>query len=113
MLAFALAALSAVLFGAMAVAIRLSFRPGSDPEALSLATTAGALVVCLVLAAPFLGGLTWHGVWPFLAAGALAPRPPPGAFLRGPPPRAGRPHAPPRTGKNTLNSPPRHKSHAP
>ena len=73
MLAFALAALSAVLFGAMAVAIRASFRPGSDPEAVSLATTAGALVVCLVLAAPFLGGLTWHGVWPFLAAGLVAP----------------------------------------
>ena len=73
MLAFALAALSAVLFGAMAVAIRVSFRPGSDPEAVSLATTAGALVVCLVLAAPFLGGLTWHGVWPFLAAGLVAP----------------------------------------
>jgi drug/metabolite transporter (DMT)-like permease len=72
-LAFALAAASAVLFGAMAVAIRASFRPGSDPEAVSLATTSGALVVCLVLAAPFLGGLTWHGVWPFLVAGLVAP----------------------------------------
>ena len=71
MLAFALAALSAVLFGAMAVAIRASFRPGVDPEAVSLATTAGALAVCLVLAAPFLGGLTWHGVWPFLVAGLV------------------------------------------
>src|SRR5947208_11531722 len=57
----------------MAVAIRASFRPGSDPEAVSLATTAGALAVCLVLAAPFLGGLTWHGVWPFLVAGLVAP----------------------------------------
>ena len=73
MLAFVLAAVSAVLFGAMAVAIRASFRPGSDPEAVSFATTAGALVVCLVLAAPFLGGLTWHGVWPFLVAGLVAP----------------------------------------
>ena len=73
MLAFVLAAASAVLFGAMAVAIRASFRPGVDPEAVSLATTAGALAVCLVLAAPFLGGLTWHGVWPFLAAGLVAP----------------------------------------
>src|SRR5919197_5010858 len=73
MLAFVLAAASAVLFGAMAVAIRASFRPGSDPEAVSLGTTAGALVVCLVLAAPFLGGLTWHGVWPFLVAGLVAP----------------------------------------
>jgi drug/metabolite transporter (DMT)-like permease len=72
-LAFALAALSAVLFGAMAVAIRVSFRPGVDPETVSLATTAGALAVCLVLAAPFLGGLTWHGVWPFLVAGLVAP----------------------------------------
>src|SRR5438105_11434337 len=57
----------------MAVAIRASCRPGSDPEAVSLATTAGALLVCLVLAAPFLGGLTWHGVWPFLVAGLVAP----------------------------------------
>lgn len=73
MLALALAALSAVLFGAMAVAIRASFRPGSDPEAVSLATTGGALLVCLVLAAPFTGGLTWHGVWPFLVAGLVAP----------------------------------------
>lgn len=73
MLAFALAALSAVLFGAMAVAIRLSFRRDSDPEAVALATTGGALLVCLVLAAPYLGGLTWHGVWPFLAAGLVAP----------------------------------------
>src|SRR5919198_6634416 len=73
MLAFVLAAVSAVLFGAMAVAIRASFRPGSDPEAVSLGATAGALVVCLVLAAPFLGGLTWHGVWPFLVAGLVAP----------------------------------------
>src|ERR671935_1442482 len=57
----------------MAVAIRASFGPGSDPEAVSLATTAGALVVCLAFAAPFLGGLTWHGVWPFLVAGLVAP----------------------------------------
>src|SRR5919197_693912 len=57
----------------MAVTIRASFRPGVDPEAVSLATTAGALAVCLVLAAPFLGGLAWHGVWPFLVAGLVAP----------------------------------------
>jgi drug/metabolite transporter (DMT)-like permease len=72
-LAFALAALSAVLFGAMAVAIRASFGPQTDPEAVALATTAGALAVCLVVAAPFTGGLTWHGVWPFLVAGLVAP----------------------------------------
>src|SRR5438445_1858833 len=57
----------------MAVAIRLSFRSDSDPEAVALATTGGALVVSLVFAAPYLGGLTWHGVWPFLAAGLVAP----------------------------------------
>jgi drug/metabolite transporter (DMT)-like permease len=72
-LAFALAALSAVLFGAMVVAIRASFRTGSDPGAVSLATMSGALVVCLLLAAPFAGGLSWHGVWPFLVAGLVAP----------------------------------------
>ena len=73
MLSFALAALSAVLFGAMAVAIRVGFKPESDPEAVSLATTAGALAVCLVFAAPFAGRLSWHGVWPFLVAGFVAP----------------------------------------
>ena len=73
MLAFALAALSAVLFGAMAVAIRAAFGPTTDPEAVALATTAGALAVCVVFAAPFAGGLSWHGVWPFLVAGLVAP----------------------------------------
>jgi drug/metabolite transporter (DMT)-like permease len=72
-LAFALAAVSAVLFGAMAVAIRASFRAGSDPEAVSLATTGGALLVCACFAAPHAGDLTWHGVWPFLVAGLVAP----------------------------------------
>jgi len=72
-LAFALAAFSAVLFGAMAVAIRVGFQPESDPEAVSLATTAGALAVCVVFAAPFAGSLSWHGVWPFLVAGFVAP----------------------------------------
>jgi drug/metabolite transporter (DMT)-like permease len=72
-LALTLAALSAVLFGAMAVAIRAAFRPTTDPEAVALATTTGALAVCVVLAAPFAGGLSWHGVWPFLVAGLVAP----------------------------------------
>src|SRR5437763_7714351 len=57
----------------MAVAIRVGFKPESDPEAVSLATTGGALAVCLVFAAPFAGRLSWHGVWPFLVAGLVAP----------------------------------------
>ena len=72
--AFGLAALSAVLYGAMAVAIRSALRQGADSGAVTLGTTAVALVVALAVAAPWLpGALGWHGLWPFLAAGLVAP----------------------------------------
>jgi drug/metabolite transporter (DMT)-like permease len=62
---------SAVLFGALAVAIRLATRRGADPETGALATTAIALVVCGALAL-LLGGET-DDLWPFLLAGMIAP----------------------------------------
>jgi drug/metabolite transporter (DMT)-like permease len=66
-----LALASAVLFGALGVAIRLATRRGADPETGALATTVIALVVCGGLAL-LLGGNT-DDVWPFLLAGMIAP----------------------------------------
>jgi drug/metabolite transporter (DMT)-like permease len=65
-----LALASAVLFGALAVAIRLATRRGADPESGALATTAIALGVCGGVAL-FLDGES--DVWPFLLAGMIAP----------------------------------------
>jgi drug/metabolite transporter (DMT)-like permease len=66
-----LALSSAVLFGALAVAIRLATRRGADPETGALATTAIALVVCGGLAL-LLGGET-DDLWAFVLAGMIAP----------------------------------------
>lgn len=71
MAAVLLALSSAVLFGALAVAIRLATRRGADPETGALATTAIALVVCGALAL-LLGGET-DGLWAFVLAGMIAP----------------------------------------
>lgn len=70
-----LAAGAAVLFGALAVTIRLSLGPGIDPEAASFVT---ALVACLVgvAVAAAIGdfsGLVWHDTWPFFVAGLWVP----------------------------------------
>jgi drug/metabolite transporter (DMT)-like permease len=64
-----LAIASAVLFGAMTVAIRIALRDG-ETRAAALATILSALAVALVAAAlrPAFGG-----AWPFLLAGLLAP----------------------------------------
>jgi drug/metabolite transporter (DMT)-like permease len=66
-----LALASAVLFGALAVAIRLATRRGGDPETGALATTAVALLVC-GSAAVLVGGEA-EDLWPFLLAGMIAP----------------------------------------
>jgi drug/metabolite transporter, DME family len=66
-----LALTSAMLFGALAVAIRLATRRGADPETGALATTAIALVVCGGLALMLDG--TTNELWPFLLAGMIAP----------------------------------------
>jgi drug/metabolite transporter (DMT)-like permease len=71
MAAVLLALASAVLFGALAVAIRLATRRGADPETGALATTAISLVAC-GSAALVVGGET-DDLWPFVLAGMIAP----------------------------------------
>jgi drug/metabolite transporter (DMT)-like permease len=70
MTAVVLALVSAALFGAMTVALRLALRELDDASGAALATVIPALGVALVAAA-FHPNL--HGAWPFLLAGLLAP----------------------------------------
>ena len=72
MTAVVLGALSAVLFGAMTVFIRVAIRTGVSPEAGTLFTILPALAVTAVAA---LARGEWELVsaWPFLLAGLLAP----------------------------------------
>ena len=65
MAAVLLACLSAVLFGAMTVALRFALRQNSDAEAGSLVTVGGALVVCLLGATTDPGNLSPSRLWPF------------------------------------------------
>jgi len=65
-----LALLSAALFGAMTVAIRVGLRGVADAGGAALATVLVATAVVLVAAA---ARHDVHGVWPFLLAGLLAP----------------------------------------
>jgi drug/metabolite transporter (DMT)-like permease len=71
MAAVLLALASAVLFGALAVAIRLATRRGADPETGALATTAISLVAC-GSGALVVGGEI-DDLWPFVLAGMIAP----------------------------------------
>ena len=72
MSAVLLGALSAFLFGAMTVLIRVALRTGAAPEAGSLLTILPALVVTAVAAAAR-GQWDLSSAWPFLLAGLLAP----------------------------------------
>ena len=67
-----LGALSAFLFGAMTVFVRIALRTGVAPEAGTLFTVLPALAVTAVAAA---AGGAWDlaSAWPFLLAGLLAP----------------------------------------
>lgn len=67
-----LGALSAFLFGAMTVFVRIALRTGVAPEAGPLFTVLPALAVTAVAA---IAGGDWDlaGAWPFLVAGLLAP----------------------------------------
>jgi len=65
-----LALLSAALFGAMTVAVRLGLRGLDDAGAVALATVLPATVVALVAATV---RHDVHHIWPFLLAGLLAP----------------------------------------
>jgi drug/metabolite transporter (DMT)-like permease len=69
--AVGLALTSAVLFGAMSVALRFALQHNSDAEVGALVTAIAALVPCGIFAA---ANAEWRGdVWPFLLAGLLAP----------------------------------------
>jgi drug/metabolite transporter (DMT)-like permease len=69
MTAVLLALASAALFGGMTVAVRLGMR-GVDAGAATLATVIAALGVALVAAG---ARHDFHGAWPFLLAGLIAP----------------------------------------
>jgi drug/metabolite transporter (DMT)-like permease len=67
----ALSLLSAVLFGAMSVALGFSVRRSRDAEVGAFVTAFSGFVVCALVAAI---GQEWGGkLWPFLLAGLLAP----------------------------------------
>jgi drug/metabolite transporter (DMT)-like permease len=69
--AVGLALTSAVLFGAVSVALQLALRRHGDPEVGALATAIAALVPCGAIA---IATAAWHGdVLPFLLAGVIAP----------------------------------------
>ena len=71
MTAVALALLSALLFGGMAVALAFSFRRSQDAEAGALVT---GLVALAVTSAFALASRSWGGeIWPFLLTGLVAP----------------------------------------
>jgi len=64
-----------MLFGALAVTIRIAFRNGADADAGAFVTTVGATIVCIVIAAALgqWSRVPWRDTWPFLAAGTVAP----------------------------------------
>ena len=74
-MAVPLAAVAAILFGALAVTIRLALRAVADPDAGALVTTAVACVACIAIAAVFdqWSHLEWRDTWPFLAVGTVTP----------------------------------------
>jgi drug/metabolite transporter (DMT)-like permease len=74
-LAVGLALLSALLFGAMSVGLRIGLGRYPDPELATLATIAGALVVVVLAAAAEAPSRGVHAgaAWPFLLAGLLQP----------------------------------------
>jgi drug/metabolite transporter (DMT)-like permease len=69
------AAGAAVLFGALAVTIRIALRTDADPDAGALVTTAVACAACIAIAAALgqWSHVAWSDTWPFLAAGIVAP----------------------------------------
>ena len=75
MTAVGLALLSALLFGAMSVGLRIGLGKHPDPELATVATIAGALVVVVLAAAIEVPSRGVHAgaAWPFLLAGLLQP----------------------------------------
>ena len=73
MAAVLLACLSAALFGAMSVAIRLALRELGDAELGSFAMSSLALALTAALGLAVSHGAGLRDAWPFLVAGAVAP----------------------------------------
>jgi drug/metabolite transporter (DMT)-like permease len=73
MTAIVLAALSAFLFGAMTVLVRIALGRGAAPEAGTLYTIVPAFSVTAVVALALGGAGDVAEAWPFLLAGVLAP----------------------------------------
>ena len=75
MIAIGLACVSAALFGAMSVGLRMGLNRYPDVELATVATVIGALAVALVAAAAEAPGRGVHAgqAWPFLLAGLLQP----------------------------------------
>ncbi len=75
MTAIGLAGLSAFLFGAMSVGLRLGLNRNSDAEVATVATVVGALAVAVVAAALEVPSRGVHAgaAWPFLLAGLMQP----------------------------------------
>ena len=75
MTAIGLACLSAFLFGAMSVGLRIGLNRYPDAEVATIATVIGALVVTLVAAAAEAPSRGVHAgaAWPFLLAGLMQP----------------------------------------
>lgn len=73
MAAVLLACGSAVLFGAMSVAVRLAFRRLHDAELGSLAMSSLALALTAAIGLVAARGARLGAAWPFLVAGAIAP----------------------------------------
>ncbi len=71
--AVALAFSSAALFGAMPVAVRFALVPPLVPAAVGALLMQIATFLLLCVAAAVQGGVTLHGLLPFLLAGAIAP----------------------------------------
>src|SRR2546430_386587 len=73
--AVGLACLSAALFGAMSVGLRIGMNRNPDVELATVATVIGALAVALVSAAAEAPARGVHAgqAWPFLLAGLLQP----------------------------------------
>jgi drug/metabolite transporter (DMT)-like permease len=73
--AIGLASLSALLFGAMSVGLRLGLNRYPDAEVATVATVVGALAVALVAAALEVPSRGVHAgaAWPFFLAGLMQP----------------------------------------
>jgi drug/metabolite transporter (DMT)-like permease len=73
--AVGLALISAVLFGAMSVGLRLGLNRRPDAALATLATVGGAFAVSIVFAVAEAPSRGWHAgaSWPFLLAGILQP----------------------------------------